>query len=55
MSNTKTFKDLIVWQKAKKLAVAIYELTERQYNYKTSEQLRLKAIKILNNFLKQHN
>jgi len=52
MSNIKTSKNLIVWERAKNLAVAIYELTEQQYNYKTSEQLRLEAMKILDNFLK---
>jgi len=37
MSITKSFKDLIVWQKLRDLAIAVYKLTE--------------VMKILNNFL----
>ena len=52
MSITKTFKDLIVWNKAKDLAVVIYKLTEgfpKTEEYGLTNQMRRAAISISSN------
>ncbi len=49
---TKNFKELIVWQKARDLAVAVYKLTEkfpRSELYGLSNQMRRSAISISSN------
>ena len=58
MSNTKTFKDLIVWQKAKQLAVVIYKLTEafpREELYGLTSQMRRAAISISSNIAESYH
>jgi len=49
---TKSFKDLIVWQKARDLAVAIYRLTEgfpKSELYGLTSQMRRATISISSN------
>ena len=49
---TRTFKDLIVWQKAKELAVEIYKLTEgfpKSELYGLTSQMRRAAVSISSN------
>jgi four helix bundle protein len=58
MSNTKSFKDLIVWQKARDLAVAIYKLTEQFPNselYGLTSQMRRAAISISSNIAESYH
>ncbi len=52
MASTKSFKDLIVWQKARDLAVIIYKLTEgfpQSELYGLTNQMRRAAISISSN------
>src|SRR3989338_9537838 len=49
---TRTFKDLIVWQKSKELAVEIYKLTEgfpKSELYGLTSQMRRAAVSISSN------
>lgn len=58
MSNTKSFKDLIVWQKAKDLAVVIYKLTEqfpKSELYGLSSQMRRAVISISSNIAESYH
>ncbi|MDP3999470.1 MAG: four helix bundle protein [bacterium] len=58
MSTTKSFKDLIVWQKARDLAVEIYKLTEqfpRSELYGLSNQMRRAAISISSNIAESYH
>lgn len=55
---TKTFKELIVWQKAKDLAVVIYKLTEkfpRSELYGLTNQMRRAAISISSNIAESYH
>ncbi len=52
MSITRTFKDLIVWQKSRDLAVAIYRLTEdfpKSELYGLTSQMRRAVVSISSN------
>lgn len=58
MSITKTFKDLIVWQKAKQLAVVIYKLTEnfpKSEQYGLTNQMRRSTISISSNIAESYH
>ncbi|MBI4087506.1 MAG: four helix bundle protein [Candidatus Liptonbacteria bacterium] len=58
MSNTKSFKDLIVWQKARSLAVAVYKLSEQFPNvelYGLTSQMRRAAISISSNIAESYH
>lgn len=58
MSNTKSFKDLIVWQKARDLAVIIYKLTERfpkSELYGLTSQMRRAVISISSNIAESYH
>ena len=58
MSNTKSFKDLIVWQKARDLAVAIYKLTEqfpKSELYGLTSQMRRAVISISSNIAESYH
>ena len=49
---TKSFKDLIVWQKSRDLAVAVYKLTERfpkSELYGLTSQMRRAAVSVTSN------
>ncbi|OGY88927.1 MAG: hypothetical protein A3B30_04495 [Candidatus Komeilibacteria bacterium RIFCSPLOWO2_01_FULL_52_15] len=55
---TKSFKDLIVWQKAKQLAVLIYKLTEsfpKSELYGLTNQMRRAAISISSNIAESYH
>jgi len=55
---TKSFKDLIVWQKSKKLALEIYKITEkfpRSELYGLSSQMRRAAISISSNIAESYH
>lgn len=55
---TNSFRDLIVWQKAKELAVQIYRLTEqfpRSELYGLTNQMRRAAISISSNIAESYN
>jgi four helix bundle protein len=55
---TKTFRDLIVWQKSKELAVVVYRLTEKfpaTERYGLSDQMRRAAISISSNIAEGYN
>ena len=55
---TKSFKDLIVWQKAKDLAVEIYKLTDdfpKAEIYGLSSQMRRAAISISSDIAESYN
>ncbi|MBI2591066.1 MAG: four helix bundle protein [Candidatus Brennerbacteria bacterium] len=55
---TKSFKELIVWQKSRDLAVEIYKLTEdfpRSELYGLSIQMRRAAISISSNIAESYN
>ena len=55
---TKSFKDLIVWQKSRDLAVAIYKLTEdfpQTEAYGLTSQMRRSAISISSNIAESYN
>ncbi|MBS4033881.1 MAG: four helix bundle protein [Ignavibacterium sp.] len=52
MSNTQSFKDLIVWQKSRDLAIEIYKLTKefpQTELYGLTSQMRRAAISISSN------
>ncbi|HEX5284523.1 MAG TPA: four helix bundle protein [Bryocella sp.] len=52
-----TFRDLIVWQRARELSLAIYELTRqfpRDELYGLSSQLRRAAVSIMSNIAEGH-
>lgn len=58
MSQTKTFKDLIVWQKSKDLAVRIYRLTEKfpkSELYGLTSQMRRAVISISSNIAESYH
>lgn len=58
MSTTKTFKDLIVWQKARDLAVVIYKLTEqfpKSELYGLISQMRRAVISISSNVAESYH
>ena len=59
---TSSFKDLIVWQKAYKLAIEIYKITRdfpKEETYGLSQQIRRSAVAISSNIAegygRQHN
>lgn len=55
---TKTFKDLIVWQKARDLAAEVYKLTEgfpKSEVYGLSSQMRRAAISISSNVAESYH
>ncbi len=55
---TKTFKDLIVWQKSKELAVEIYKLTEefpKSELYGLTSQMRRAVISISSNIAESYH
>jgi four helix bundle protein len=55
---TKSFKDLIVWQKARDLAVAIYKLTDqfpRSELYGLTNQMRRAVISISSNIAESYH
>ncbi|MEK7574129.1 MAG: four helix bundle protein [Patescibacteria group bacterium] len=58
MSITKSFKDLIVWQKSRDLAVAIYRLTEqlpKSELYGLTSQMRRAVISIPSNIAESYH
>lgn len=58
MSVTKSYKDLIVWQKAKDLAVVIYRLTEqfpKSELYGLTNQMRRAAISVSSNIAESYH
>jgi four helix bundle protein len=58
MSNTKSFRDLIVWQKARDLAVIIYKLTEqfpKSELYGLTSQMRRAVISISSNIAESYH
>ena len=55
---TKSFKDLIVWQKARNLAVAVYKLTEqfpKSELYGLTSQMRRAVISISSNIAESYH
>lgn len=55
---TKTFKELIVWQKARDLAVETYKLTEnfpKSELYGLTNQMRRAAVSISSNIAESYN
>ena len=58
MGNTKSFKDLIVWQKSRDLAVAVYKLTEhfpKSELYGLTSQMRRAVISISSNIAESYH
>ncbi len=58
MTTTTSFRDLIVWQKAKKLAVVIYRLTDHFPSseiYGLTSQMRRAAISISSNIAESYH
>ena len=58
MSTTKSFKDLIVWQKSRDLAVVIYKLTEqfpKSELYGLTSQMRRAVISISSNIAESYH
>ncbi len=58
MSQTKSFRDLIVWQKSKDLAVLVYRLTEgypREETYGLTSQIRRSVISISSNIAESYH
>lgn len=56
--STKSFKDLIVWQKAHDLAVAVYKLTEqfpRSELYGLTSQMRRAVVSISSNIAESYH
>lgn len=56
--STKNFKDLIVWQKARDLAVAVYQLTKqfpKSEMYGLSSQMKRAAISISSNIAESYH
>lgn len=55
---TKSFKDLIVWQKARDTAIAVYKLTEqfpKHELYGLSSQMRRASISISSNIAESYH
>lgn len=55
---TRTFRDLVVWQKARDLAIAVYKLTEkfpRSELYGLTNQMRRAAISISSNIAESYH
>jgi len=55
---TKSFKELVVWQKSRDLAVAIYKLTEqfpKSELYGLTNQMRRAAISISSNIAESYH
>ena len=55
---TQSFKDLIVWQKSKELAVAVYRLTDgfpKSEQYGMTNQMRRAAISISSNIAESYH
>ena len=53
----RTFRDLIVWQRARELSVAVYEVTRqfpREELYGLSSQLRRASVSIMSNIAEGH-
>ena len=58
MSSTKSFKDLIVWQKARDLAVVIYKLTREFPSselYGLTSQMRRSAVSVSSNIAESYH
>jgi four helix bundle protein len=58
MSGTKSFKDLIVWQKSRDLAVVIYKVTEkfpREELYGLTNQMRRAVISVSSNIAESYH
>lgn len=58
MSVTKSFKDLIVWQKAKQIAILVYKMTEelpKSEQYGLKSQMRRAAISISSNIAESYH
>ena len=58
MSVTKTFKELIVWQKAKQVAVLVYKATEelpKSEQYGLTNQMRRAAVSISSNIAESYH
>jgi four helix bundle protein len=58
MESTKSFKNLIVWQKARDLAVALYQLTEKfpQFElYGLTSQMRRAVISVSSNIAESYH
>ena len=58
MSITKSFKDLIVWQKSRDLAAAVYKLTEnfpKSEIYGLTNQMRRAAVSISSNIAESYH
>ena|SRR3989344_2518110 len=58
MSSTKSFKDLIVWQKSRDLAVEMYKLTEqfpKSELYGLTNQMRRAVISISSNIAESYH
>jgi len=58
MSNTKSFKDLIVWQKSRDLAVVIYKLTDqfpKSELYGLTSQMKRAVISISSNIAESYH
>ncbi|MEK9186575.1 MAG: four helix bundle protein [Patescibacteria group bacterium] len=58
MSNTKSFKDLIVWQKSRDLAVVLYKLTDqfpKSELYGLTSQMRRAVISISSNIAESYH
>jgi four helix bundle protein len=58
MSITQSFKELIVWQKAKQVAVLIYKLTDefpKSEQYGLTSQMRRAAVSISSNIAESYH
>ena len=49
MASIKSFKNIIAWQKAKELSVAIYKLTAQSKDYGYKDQLQRASVSVMNN------
>jgi len=49
MSTAERFEDLRVWQEARLLANALYDITEMQRDYAFRDQMRRAAVSVMNN------
>ena len=55
---TKSFKDLVVWQKSKNIAIAVYKLTERFPHselYGLTSQMRRASVSISSNIAESYH